>query len=95
MSRRSFILSINTIIKLSEFHEDQNYILCKGCNETRVISSLHLPLCYACTDHPIVLYECDRCNTLTDENYLNEEDLCEECDIYYRENYDDMRMDLD
>jgi len=90
-----FILSINQIIKLSICHEDNNFILCHGCHETRVLTSLSLPLCYTCTDHPIILHPCARCETETDENYLSEEDLCEECDLVRREDYEDMSMDLD
>ena len=88
-------MSINQIIELSEFHKDNNYILCHGCYETRVLNAKNLPLCYPCTDHPIILHECMRCLEMIDENELNEEDLCENCDLVRRENYEDMRMDLD
>ena len=79
--RRLFILSIK---ELSVFHKDQNYVFCDGCQQTKVLSSRDLPLCYSCTDHPIVLHECIECLDMVDEMELNEEDQCEECDLNRR-----------
>ena len=69
------------MVQLSEFHRDNNFILCSDCHQTRVIGSDNLPLCYVCKQKDAVIqyHPCNECGMEIDEMALDTEDLCPDC----------------